>query len=128
MQILTQDEPYLNKPIEDYDLLETICGSDQASGHRTIPFGSRIGTQMDYNTEPEALPQAQHFDGMSFREADTYGNASLLVKAILLNPMSTTSPLQRKQEKGKRKVNDHDDAIRELSTPFKDAFESVRFS
>ncbi|KAH7655530.1 hypothetical protein IHE45_18G017700 [Dioscorea alata] len=128
IKIHTQDEPYLNKPIEDYDLLEAICGNDQATGHRSIPSGSRIGAQMDYNTEPEAFPQAQHFDNMSFEEAYGYGDGSPHSQGNISEPVSTTSPLRRKKRKGKHKANDPDDAIRELSTTIKDAFASIRSS
>ncbi|KAH7663144.1 hypothetical protein IHE45_14G034500 [Dioscorea alata] len=113
MQIHTQDEPYLNKPIEDYDLLEAICANDQATGHCAIPSGSRIGAQMD---------------NMSFEEAYSYGDASPHSQGNIFEPVSTTSPLRRKKGKGKCKANDPDDAIHELSTTIKDAFASVRSS
>ncbi|XP_039133705.1 uncharacterized protein LOC120270697 [Dioscorea cayenensis subsp. rotundata] len=95
-----EDEPYLNKPIEDYDLIETICDNDQASGHYAIPSGSHIGTHMECNLEQEVFPPTQHFVDMSFGKTDAYGNTSPFAQPNTSEPVSATSPIQSKKQKG----------------------------
>ncbi|XP_039128983.1 uncharacterized protein LOC120265158 [Dioscorea cayenensis subsp. rotundata] len=66
VQIHPQDEPYLNKTIEDHDLLEAICGNDQATGRYAVQFGNTIGTQMDYNTEPSEFSPLEQYNEFFF--------------------------------------------------------------
>ncbi|KAH7666900.1 Myb/SANT-like domain-containing protein [Dioscorea alata] len=113
IQVHVQDEPYLNKPIEDYDLFEIICGNDQARGHYAIQSdGTQIGTNMDFETPPgprhDASPSVNPQVGAS-------------------EHTSATSP-QRKKGKSKHKANTDDEPIRELATTINKAFESVRSS
>ena len=128
IQIHKDDEPYLNKPIEDYDLFETVCGNDQATGHRAVTSGSRIGTQMDYNSEPDVFPPNQSYDDVPFMEADEHGNDSPFTQPDNSEPTSTTSPMQRRKEKGKRKATVNDDAILRLATSIENAFDKVQSS
>lgn len=74
-----------------------------------------IGTQTDYNMEPEAFPRTEHLDDLLFRETDAHGNASLLNHSWpeTSQPMSITSSTRRRKRKAKRKANTKSDAIHE---------------
>ena len=121
-------EPYLNKPIQDYGLLEFICGNDQASGHRVVQYGTQIGTKMDFTIYPKRIPPTKHFDDLSFKEPNAHGDASTLInnQADTSEPTSATSP--RRKSEGKRKANTDNDPISKLTTTINDAFESIRSS
>jgi len=120
MQVHVQDEPYLNKPIEDYDLLEMICGNDQARGHYAVQNdGTQIGTNMDFDMSSGPRSPDENFVDLSTGDADAqdaspFGNSQA--------GTSATSP-QRKKGKSKRKANTEDEPIRELSTTINKAFE-----
>lgn len=116
----------MNKPIEDYDLIETICDNDQASGHYAIPSGSHIGTHMECNLEQEVFPPTQHFVDMSFGKTDAYGNTSPFAQPNTSEPVSATSPIQSKKQKGKHIAHDTNDAINNLVNTIKNGFESVK--
>ena len=126
--IHTQDQPYQNKLIKDYDLLETICCNDQATGHCVMQYGGRIGTQMEYNSKPNIFPLADRIDDAPFGEANVYCNTSPLIHSQpnTFEPVLATSPTQTRKVKGKRKANINDDTIHELATTIKDAFDSIR--
>ncbi|KAH7677231.1 Myb/SANT-like domain-containing protein [Dioscorea alata] len=127
IQVHVQDEPYLNKPIEDYDLLELICGNDQAGGHYAIQNDrTQIGTNMDFDTTPGPRSPDENFVDLSTGDADAhdaspFGNT----QAGASEHTSATSP-QRKKGKSKRKANTDDELIRELAITINKAFKSVR--
>ncbi|XP_039140531.1 uncharacterized protein LOC120277754 [Dioscorea cayenensis subsp. rotundata] len=130
VKVHAQDELYLNKPIEDYDLIEAICGNDQANGRHAIQFENTIGVQMDFNIEQEESHHNENYDDVAFGETNAQGNASpgTQNRGSPSEPMSATSPQQKKKGKAKRKANTEDYAICELATTIKDAFESVKSS
>ncbi|KAH7663143.1 Myb/SANT-like domain-containing protein, partial [Dioscorea alata] len=106
VQAHPQDEPYLNKPIEDHDLLELICGNDQATGSRAVQFGDDIGTHMDDNDDSRRPSQIDGPDDMFFEETDYHHTTPPPIH----NQSENTEPrgassTQSRRQKGKRKMS-----------------------
>lgn len=118
----------MNKRIDDYDMIETICGNDQACSHHVVRFGDSIGTQLDDNMGPKEFPPTKHFNDMFFGEANVHINEFPLIhsQSNPSEPTSATSPTYRRKGKVKGKSNVKDDALRKLATTIRNAFESVR--
>ncbi|KAH7672327.1 hypothetical protein IHE45_09G047300 [Dioscorea alata] len=117
-----QDEPYINKPIEDHDLLEIICGNDQATGHHAVQFGDDIGTHMDDNVDSRRPSQAEGFDDMFFEDTDCH----MYTPPPIHNQSQSTeirgaSSTQSRKEKGKRKMVSEVEAIQEMNNTIKKA-------
>ncbi|KAH7655576.1 Myb/SANT-like domain-containing protein [Dioscorea alata] len=122
IKIHPQDEPFLNKPIEDHDLLEAICGNDQASGHRVVHFGDEIGVDMYDNENFRQSPQIGGLEDMSFEETNFHANVSTPTHthSESSEPRGATSS-QTRRGKGKRKLVSKVEAIQEMNNIFKEA-------
>ncbi|KAH7672521.1 Myb/SANT-like domain-containing protein [Dioscorea alata] len=122
IKIHPQDEPFLNKPIEDHDLLEAICGNDQASGRRAVHFGDDIGMDMYDNENIRQSPQIGGLEDMSFEETNFHANVSTPIHthSESSEPQGATSS-QTRRGKGKRKLVSEVEAIQEMNNTFKEA-------
>ncbi|XP_039115173.1 uncharacterized protein LOC120250420 [Dioscorea cayenensis subsp. rotundata] len=121
IKIHPQDEPYLNKPIEDHDLLEIVCGNDQATGRRAVQFGDEIGTHMDDSVEYRHPSQTESLDDM-FEDTNYHVN----IPPPTHNQSESTenrgeSSAQSKKGKGKRKMPSEVEAIQEMNNTIKEA-------
>ena len=91
----------MSKEINDYDLLEAICGNDLAISHCVIQFETPITMHMDCNIELEAFSPIEHFDDLPFKDIDAYGVTFLITynKLETFKPTSRISPRQRRKGK-----------------------------
>ncbi|XP_039144498.1 uncharacterized protein LOC120281872 [Dioscorea cayenensis subsp. rotundata] len=120
IKIHPHDEPYLNKQIEDHDLLEIVCGNDQATGRRAVQFGDEIGTHINDSDEYRHPSQTDSLDDMF---EDTYFHVNIPLPTH--NQSESTenrgeSSAQSKKGKGKRKMPTEVEAIQEINNTIKE--------
>ncbi|XP_039135704.1 uncharacterized protein LOC120273122 [Dioscorea cayenensis subsp. rotundata] len=112
--------PYLNKPIEDHDFLEIVCGNDQATGRCAVQFGDEIGTHINDSVEYRHPSQTDSLEDMF---EDTYFHVNILLPTH--NQSESTenvgeSSAQSKKGKGKWKMPTEVEAIQEINNTIKE--------
>ncbi|XP_020081746.1 L10-interacting MYB domain-containing protein-like [Ananas comosus] len=112
IQANPKDEPYINKPINDYEELALICGNDQATGKYTKQTDQALGVNLD---------------GPSFINIDTTNEGDTGLDDIIFTessqlpstPKETTSNSSKGKNKriGEKRLRDSEtEVIRELAT------------